>query len=136
MPNSANGERGEVPSRGRVRSLPGVAENRTQKTAATPELHFASRRLAVAPRPSHTTALRFAGERTGADERLGERGAPGEGSARSPVWQIIVNTWKPQYHCNSVCIIIGTTPIPEDDFCWDFFEMYNKMTASSAKLDQ
>ena len=30
----------------------------------------------------------------------------------------------------------GTTPIPEDDFCWDFFEMYYKMTGSSAKLDQ
>ena len=30
----------------------------------------------------------------------------------------------------------GTTPIPEDDFCWDFFEMYYEMTGSSAKLDQ
>ena len=49
------------------------------KIAATPELHLASRRLAVAPRPSHTTALRFAGETTGAGERLGERGLPGKG---------------------------------------------------------
>ena len=32
--------------------------------------------------------------------------------------------------------IRGTTPIPEDDCCWDFFEMYYKMTGSSAKLDQ
>ena len=31
---------------------------------------------------------------------------------------------------------IGTTPIPEDDFCWDFFEMYYKLTGSAAKLDQ
>ena len=31
---------------------------------------------------------------------------------------------------------IGTTPIPEDDFCWDVFEMYYKMTVSAAKLDQ
>ena len=30
----------------------------------------------------------------------------------------------------------GTTPIPEDDFCLDFFAMYYKMTGSSAKLDQ
>ena len=30
----------------------------------------------------------------------------------------------------------GTTPVPEDDFCWDFFEMYYEMTGSSAKLDQ
>ena len=30
---------------------------------------------------------------------------------------------------------IGTTPIPED-FCWDFYEMYCKMTGSSTKLDQ
>ena len=30
----------------------------------------------------------------------------------------------------------GTTPIPEDDFCWDFFEMYDNMTGSSAKLGQ
>ena len=29
-----------------------------------------------------------------------------------------------------------TTAVPEDDFCWDFFEMYYKMTGSSAKLDQ
>ena len=57
VPNSASGERGEAPSRGRVRSLPGVAENRTLKTAATPELHLASRGLAVAPRPPHTAAL-------------------------------------------------------------------------------
>ena len=64
------------------------------KTAATPDLHLASRLLAVAPRPSHTTALRFAGERTGADERLGERVPLGEGSAHSPGWRIIVNTWK------------------------------------------
>ena len=32
--------------------------------------------------------------------------------------------------------IFGTTPIPEDDFCWYFFELYYKMTGSSAKLDQ
>ena len=56
------------------RSLPWVAENRAQKIAATPELHLASRRLAVAPRPSQTTARRFVGERKGADEQLGERG--------------------------------------------------------------
>ena len=31
--------------------------------------------------------------RTGADERLGERGPPGEGSALSPGWRIIVNAW-------------------------------------------
>ena len=31
---------------------------------------------------------------------------------------------------------IGTTPIPEELFCWDFFEMYYQMTGSSAKLDQ
>ena len=30
----------------------------------------------------------------------------------------------------------GTTPIPADDFCWVFCEMYYKMTGSSAKLDQ
>ena len=30
----------------------------------------------------------------------------------------------------------GTTPIPGELFCWDFFEMYYKMTGSSAKLDQ
>ena len=79
MPNSASGERGDTLSRGRVRSLPGVAENRTQLTAATPELHLTPRRLAVAPRPSHTTALRFAGEITGADESLRERGLSGKG---------------------------------------------------------
>ena len=44
-----------------------------KKTPATPELHLASLGLAVAPRPSHTAALRFAGERTGADDHLGER---------------------------------------------------------------
>ena len=32
--------------------------------------------------------------------------------------------------------IFGTTPIPEDDVCWYFFELYYKMTGSSAKLDQ
>ena len=48
-------------SRGRVCSLPGVAG--TLKTAATPELHLASRRLALAPRPSYTTALRFAAKK-------------------------------------------------------------------------
>ena len=30
----------------------------------------------------------------------------------------------------------GTTPIAEDDFCWDFFEMYYKLTGSAATLDQ
>ena len=30
----------------------------------------------------------------------------------------------------------GTTSIPEDDFCWYFFEMYRKMTGRSAKFDQ
>ena len=35
---------------------------------------MASRRLAVAPRPSHTTALSRGCERTGADDHLGERG--------------------------------------------------------------
>ena len=29
----------------------------------------------------------------------------------------------------------GTTPVPEDDFCWDYFEMYYEMTGNSAKLD-
>ena len=71
------------------------------KTSATFQLHLASRSLAVDSRPSHTTALRFAGERTGADKRLGERGPPGEGSAHSPRWRIIVNSWKSQCHCNS-----------------------------------
>ena len=32
--------------------------------------------------------------------------------------------------------IFGTTPTPEDDFFWNFFEMYYKMTGSSAKHDQ
>ena len=31
---------------------------------------------------------------------------------------------------------IGTTPIPGEHFCWDLFEMYYKITGSSAKLDQ
>ena len=82
---------------------------------AIPELHLASRSLAVDPCPSHTTALRFAGEKTGADERLGERGPLGEGSAHSPGWwiivKIIVNTWKSQCHCNSVCIIINASAV-------------------------
>jgi len=30
----------------------------------------------------------------------------------------------------------GTTPLPGERFCWDFVEMYNTMTGSSAKLDQ
>ena len=38
----------------------------TPKTPATPDLHLASLGLAVAPCPSHTTALRFVGESTGA----------------------------------------------------------------------
>ena len=29
-------------------------------------------------------------------------------------------------------VIQGTTPIPGELFCWDFFEMYHKMTASLA----
>ena len=47
----------------------------TQQTVATPELHLGCRGLAVAPRPPHTAALCGAGERTGADDLLGERGA-------------------------------------------------------------
>ena len=93
-----------------------------QKTPATPEFHLASRGRAVDPRPSHTTALRSVGERTGADERFGERGPPGEGSPHSPACRIIANTWKSQCHCNSVCIIIidssacllYTSPSPRD----------------------
>ena len=38
----------------------------TQKTAPTPELHLASRGLAVAPRPSHTAVLLCARRITGA----------------------------------------------------------------------
>ena len=41
----------------------------------------APRGLVVAPRPSHTTAPRFASERTAADERLGERGLRGRVSS-------------------------------------------------------
>ena len=55
--------------------------------------------------PFPTAPLRLAGERTGANGRLGEREPPREGSAHSPGWRIIVNTWKSQRHCNSVCII-------------------------------
>ena len=36
----------------------------------------------------------------------------------------------------SCIFIFGTTPIPGELFCLDFFEMYQKMTGSSAKLDQ
>ena len=31
---------------------------------------------------------------------------------------------------------IGTTPIPGEHFCWDFFERNHKMTGISAELDQ
>ena len=34
------------------------------------------------------------------------------------------------------CGVCGSDPIPGESFCWDFFEMYYKMTGSSAKLDQ
>ena len=84
--------------------------NILKKSAATPEPQSASRGVALAPRPSQTTALRFDGERTDADERLGEWGPPGEGSPHSPGWRIIVNTWKSQCHCNSACIIINASP--------------------------
>ena len=33
-------------------------------------------------------------------------------------------------------VFTGATPIPWELFCWDFFEMYYKITGSSAKLDQ
>ena len=38
------------------------------------QLHLASRGLAVVPHRPHTTALSRDGERTGADDHLGERG--------------------------------------------------------------
>ena len=47
----------------------------TQKTAASPALHSASRGIRVASRPPHTAALGNPDERTGADDGLGERGA-------------------------------------------------------------
>ena len=59
-----NGCRAQLGERGAWRGalqgtglLHGVAESRTQKTAATPEPHLASRGLAVAPIPPHTAAL-------------------------------------------------------------------------------
>ena len=44
---------------------------------------------------------------------------------------------KPNFHMSDR-LQQGTTPtrIPGELFCWDFFEMYYKMTGSSAKLDQ
>ena len=48
--------------------------NIPKKAAATPERHPTPLGTTIVPRPPHTSALGDPGERTGADDRHGERG--------------------------------------------------------------
>ena len=57
------------------------------------------------------------------------KGAPGDELARPPLWRGIIKTWKSQYDtATNRARMNGTTPIPEERFCWDFF-IYSRVFA-------